>query len=177
MTRTEGKVFPQNWKDWFEKSGEPPFELLSEEQEAKRREEEDLNTKYLRLAADFQNYKRRVENEKSDIYAFANEKFALDLLEVVDNFERALLHAQDCQDRQFAEGMQLIFKQLLDMLTKNSVEEINSLGEVFDPNMHHAVMMEEPADEAESGKVTKVLKKGYMLNNRVIRPAMVAVAQ
>ncbi|NMA93518.1 MAG: nucleotide exchange factor GrpE [Clostridiales bacterium] len=176
MAKTESKVFPQNWNDWFEKSGEPPFELLSEEQEAKKKEEEDLNTKYLRLAADFQNYRRRVESEKNEIYAFANEKFALDLLDVVDNFERALLHAQECQDRQFAEGMELIFKQLLDMLAKNNVREIDSLGEPFDPNMHHAVMMEE-ADEAESGKVTKVLKKGYTLNERVIRPAMVAVAQ
>ena len=117
-----------------------------------------------------------MESEKNEIYAFANEKFALDLLDVVDNFERALLHAQECQDRQFAEGMELIFKQLLDMLAKNNVREIDSLGEPFDPNMHHAVMMEE-ADEAESGKVTKVLKKGYTLNERVIRPAMVAVAQ
>lgn len=176
MAKTESKIFPQNWSDWFEKSGEPPFELLSEEQETKRKEEEDLNTKYLRLAADFQNYRRRVESEKNEIYAFANEKFALDLLDVVDNFERALLHAEECRDRQFAEGMELIFKQLSDMLAKNNVCEIDSLGAPFDPNMHHAVMMEE-AGEAESGKVSKVLKKGYTLNERVIRPAMVAVTQ
>ena len=158
---------------------EEPCEEATEEspaEEEKPAEDEDLNTKYLRLAADFQNFRRRTEKEKSDIYAFANEKFALGLLEVMDNFERAMEHAADSSDPKLAEGMQLILKQLQGVLEKNNVEEIEALGKPFDPNYHNAVMTE-AAEDAESGTVTKVLQKGYMLNKKVIRPSMVAVAQ
>ena len=151
-------------------------EEQTEEQQAdpaKEPEEEALNAKYLRLMADFQNYRRRTEKEKNDIYAFANEKIVSELLNVIDNFERALAIATegDC----FAEGMKLIFKQLHGVLEKSGVAEIEALGQDFDPNFHNAVMMEDSA-EYESGKVTEVLQKGYMLNNRVIRPSMVKVA-
>lgn len=135
-------------------------------------EEEGLNTKYLRLMADFQNYKRRVEKEKSDIYAYANEKIVSELLDVIDNFERALLH--EAADESFAEGMKMIFKQLAGVLEKAGLEEINALGEDFDPNFHNAVMTEDNADY-DSGKVTEVMQKGYMLNKKVIRPSMVKV--
>ncbi|MFQ9893899.1 MAG: nucleotide exchange factor GrpE [Emergencia sp.] len=135
-------------------------------------EEEGLNTKYLRLMADFQNYKRRVEKEKSDIYAYANEKIVSELLDVIDNFERALLH--EAADESFAEGMKMIFKQLTGVLEKAGLEEINALGEDFDPNFHNAVMTEDNADY-DSGKVTEVMQKGYMLNKKVIRPSMVKV--
>lgn len=136
-------------------------------------EDEALNTKYLRLMADFQNYKRRTEKEKSDIYAFANEKIVSELLNVIDNFERAL-DAGDSGDS-FVEGMNLIFKQLQGVLEKAGVVEIEALGQDFDPNFHHAVLTEDSA-EYESGKVTAVLQKGYLLNNKVIRPSMVKVA-
>lgn len=136
--------------------------------------EEDWQDKYTRLYAEFQNFRRRTDKEKSDIYAFANEKFAMGLLEVVDNFERAMEHGSE-SDPKFSEGMQLILKQLQGVLEKNNVEEIEALGKPFDPNYHNAVMTE--AAEAESGTVTKVLQKGYMLNKKVIRPSMVAVAQ
>jgi molecular chaperone GrpE len=145
---------------------------------AQTAQDEELSAKYMRLAADFQNYKRRVEKEKSEVYAYANEKIAVDLLAVLDNFERAL-EAQggaETKDEIFATGMELIFKQLQDILAKNGVEEIQSLGETFDPAMHHAVMMEATSDY-ESGKVSAVLGKGYRLRERVIRPAMVKVAE
>ena len=142
-------------------------------EEAPSAEEEALNTKYLRLMADFQNYKRRTEKEKNDIYAFANEKIVSELLNVIDNFERAL-DAGDSGDS-FVEGMNLIFKQLQGVLEKAGVVEIEALGQDFDPNFHHAVLMEDSA-EYESGKVTAVLQKGYLLNNKVIRPTMVKVA-
>ena len=146
-------------------------------QEKPAEEDEDLNTRYLRLAADFQNFRRRTEKEKSDIYAFANEKFALGLLEVMDNFERAMEHAADSSDPKLAEGMQLILKQLQGVLEKNNVEEIEALGKPFDPNYHNAVMTEAAEEGTEPNTVTKVLQKGYMLNKKVIRPSMVAVAQ
>jgi molecular chaperone GrpE len=145
---------------------------------AQTAQDEEMNAKYMRLAADFQNYKRRVEKEKSDVYAYANEKIAVDLLGVIDNFERALepQSGADAKEESFAKGMELIFRQLLDILSKNGVEEIPSLGEDFDPALHNAVMTE-AAGEYESGKVSAVLGKGYKLRDRVIRPAMVKVTQ
>ena len=135
--------------------------------------EEDESSRYMRLMADFQNYKKRVEKEKSDIYSYANEKLAVELLAVLDNFERALEHNAD--DASFKEGMEMIFKQLFDVLEKAGLKEIPALGEEFDPNFHNAVMNEE-TDEYESGKVSGVMQKGYTLNGKVIRPSMVKVA-
>ena len=143
-----------------------------EEQKAADSEEEAWSAKYVRLMADFQNYKKRVEQEKGDIYAYANEKLVTELLTVIDNFDRALAH--ECADESFVEGMRMIFKQLSGVLEKAGLEEINALGEDFDPNYHNAVMMEDN-DAYESGKVTNVMQKGYMLNKKVIRPAMVSV--
>lgn len=140
------------------------------------KEEEDMKTRYMRLAADFQNYKRRVEKEKSDIYAYANEKIVTELLDVIDNFERAIAHDQECKDSKMLEGMAMIFKQLKGVLEKSNVDEIKAIGEEFDPNFHHAVMTENSV-EYESGKVTAVLQKGYLLNGKVIRPSMVKVAE
>lgn len=150
-------------------------ENQSEQQTGSSKEDEEINARYLRLAADFQNFKRRVEKEKGDIYAYANEKIVVDLLDVIDNFERALDHSSD-NNESFAEGMSMIFKQFKGVLEKNGVEEINSLGEQFDPNFHHAVMTES-SEEFKSDHVIQVLQKGYMLNKKVIRPAMVKVAE
>lgn len=134
---------------------------------------DEMNAKYLRLMADFQNFKRRTEKEKGDIYAFANEKIISELLNVIDNFERALEHGAEGDS--FAEGMNMIFKQLKEVLEKAGVTEIEALGLDFDPNFHNAVMTED-SEQYDSGKVTAVLQKGYILNNRVIRPSMVKVA-
>ena len=147
----------------------------SEEQQAAEEQkapEEDSDARYLRLMADFQNYKRRVEKEKSDLYSYANEKLVTELLDVLDNFERALGQGESGDG--FVEGMEMIFKQLLGVLEKSGLAEITALGEEFDPNFHNAVMTEE-TDEYESGKVSGVLQKGYTLNGKVIRPSMVKV--
>ena len=138
----------------------------------KKEPEEDGDTRYLRLMADFQNYKKRVEKEKTDLYSYANEKLITEMLDVIDNFERALEH--DDGDDGFKEGMERIFKQLSDVLEKAGLAEIPALGEEFDPNFHNAVMTEE-TEEYESGKVSGVMQKGYTLNGKVIRPSMVKV--
>ena len=135
----------------------------------------DMIAKYVRLMADFQNQKKRFEKEKADIYQFANEDIVKSLLEVIDNFERALDASQD-DGSKFREGMEMIFKQLMGALEKAGVSEIKALGEEFDPNFHNAVMMEE-TDEFESNKVSGVMQKGYTLNSKVIRPSMVKVAK
>ena len=135
-------------------------------------EEEAWSEKYTRLMADFQNFRKRTDKEKADVYSYANEKIMTDLLTVLDNFERAL--GSECRDDAYAEGMKMIFKQFTDILTASGLEEIDAVGQDFDPNFHHAVLTDNNAD-FDSGKVTEVLQKGYKLNGKVIRPSMVKV--
>ena len=144
-----------------------------EQASQKMEDEEDANTKFLRLMADFQNYRKRTDKEKSEIYARANENIMLGLLTVIDNFERAIEH--ESKDEKYAEGMQLIFKQLIDVLKASGLEEIKALDEEFDPSIHNAVMTCD-SDEHESGKVVDVLQKGYLLNGRLLRASMVKVS-
>ena len=140
--------------------------------------EEQESERYMRLMAEFQNFKRRAAKEKTDIHAFANERIVNDLLPVLDNFERALGQEAEASENEelknYAKGMELIFEQLKGALEKAGVKEIEALGEDFDPNVHNAVMTEE-TDEYEDGKISKVMQKGYKLNDRVVRPSMVAV--
>lgn len=141
-------------------------------EEAKAAEESE---RYMRLMAEFQNFKKRAAKEKSDIHAYANEKLMNELLPVLDNFERALETKTD-EVEGYAKGMELIFQQMKSALENHGLKEITALGEDFDPNKHSAVMTEE-TEEFESGKVSKVFQKGYELNGRVIRPSMVAVSK
>lgn len=136
------------------------------------KEKDDADARYMRLMADFQNFRKRTEKEKQDVYAFANEKIMTGLLDVLDNFERALKHPSE--DKAYAEGMRMIFQQLNDLLEKSGLEEIEALGEEFDPNVHNAVLMDDNP-EFDSGKVTCVMQKGFRLNGKVIRPSMVKV--
>lgn len=130
--------------------------------------------KYLRLQAEFMNYKKRVEKEKSEIYKNASAKLIADLLPVLDDFDRALAHAGDANT--FMDGMKLIVRRFEDCLKKEGLEVIETVNSEFDPNFHHAVMMEE-TDVVESGKIFEEVQKGYKVNGRVIRPAMVKVAK
>lgn len=162
----------QGAEDAAEDSGKENGETEKEEEVKEEGKEDTEELRYLRLMADFQNYKKRVEKEKRDLYSYANEKLMNELLAVVDNFERALDHDAD---EGFKEGIEMIFKQLQDVLEKSGLAEIPALGEEFDPNVHSAVMTEETEDY-ESGKVSGVMQKGYTLNGKVIRPTMVKVA-
>lgn len=155
-------------------SSETTEEKADSVKTAEQQKKED-DEKYMRLMAEFQNYKKRVAKEKQDIQSFANEKIITELLEVLDNFERSLEHSSDA-DENYVKGMEMIFQQLKTAMEKAGLKEIQALGEDFDPAVHNAVMQEE-SDELESGKVSKVLQKGYKLNDKVIRAAMVAVAK
>ncbi len=137
-------------------------------------EEDPWQTKYMRLMADFQNYKKRTAKEVSDIRSSASEKVMTKILGVLDNFERAF--EQGTTDEKYAEGIENIFKQLINALGESGLAEMNVLGEDFDPNFHNAAVMEE-SDEYESGKISGVIQKGYTLNGKVIRPPMVKVAK
>ena len=160
--KTEGEAAEEEAKE---------AEAEKAEEEAKKAEEAE-SERYMRLMAEFQNFKRRVAKEKSDIHAYANEKIVGDLLPVLDNFERAL--STETEDEGYAKGMQLIFEQLKTALGNAGLEEIKAMDEEFDPNVHNAVMTETIEDK-EDGIITKVLQKGYRLKDKVVRPSMVAV--
>lgn len=152
--------------------GEEVKEEESEKSE-KDEEDEDLKAKHLRLMADFQNYRRRAEEAKLRSYSHGREDLVTEILPVLDNFERAL--EADSEDGNFKEGIEMIFKQLMDQLTKAGLSEIEALGEEFDPNFHNAVMTED-SEEYDSNHVTAVLQKGYKFKDKVIRPSMVKVS-
>lgn len=129
----------------------------------------------LRVSAEFQNFKRRMEKEKSDVYKFANEKLILEILPVMDNFERALQVIEVEDNSKIKDGLDMIKKGLEGFFTKNGIEAIPTENADFDPNLHQAVLVE-PCEGVEPDKIIQELQKGYTLNGRVIRPAMVKVS-
>jgi len=132
----------------------------------------------LRAAADAQNVKRRAEQDVEKARKFALEQFARELLPVVDNLERALeaTAGQDAAVKPIAEGVELTLKSFLDALKKFNIATVDPQGEPFDPNLHQAMSMVENA-AAEPNSVIAVMQKGYTLNGRLLRPAMVMVSK
>ncbi|WP_019138390.1 nucleotide exchange factor GrpE [Peptoniphilus timonensis] len=135
---------------------------------------QDLMDKFMRLQADFSNYKRRTETQKTEYVELGVKKVANDLLPVIDNFERALDSIEN-KDSTY-DGILMIKNQLAGVLEKEGIVEMKALGEEFDPMYHHAVLTED-SDEYDSGYVIEVLQKGYLINEKTLRPAMVKVSQ
>lgn len=135
---------------------------------------QDLMDKFMRLQADFANYKRRTEAQKTEYVELGVKKIVNDLLPVLDNFERALDSIEE-KDSTY-DGILMIKNQLTDVLKKEGIVEMKALGEEFDPTYHHAVLTED-SDEYDSGYVIEVLQKGYLINDKTLRPAMVKVSQ
>ena len=133
----------------------------------------EVNDKYIRLFAEYDNFRKRTAKEKIGIYQDASVQCIDKLLPVIDSFERSL--EADCSDENFKNGMQMIWVQMKDFLTKMNVTEIEALGAEFDPNVHNAIQQLDGTDYA-SNHVCQVFQKGYMLGDKLIRPAMVAVA-
>ncbi|MEO8585065.1 MAG: nucleotide exchange factor GrpE [Acidobacteriota bacterium] len=129
----------------------------------------------LRKSADFDNLKRRTEKDKADYFRFALAEAFTDILNVVDNFERALQHRGDAPGEEFHAGIDMIARQLAETLKKYGVVEVAARDLPFDPNVHEAVVREETSTVAP-GTVLEVLQKGYLLNDRLLRPARVRVA-
>ena len=147
------------------------------ELDAKKEEIHTLNDKYLRLAAEFDNFKRRAQRDQQDGIRFANERLIKDLLPVIDNLERAIQCGRDQHEGGgLLEGVELTYKQFLEMLGKLGVRQISSLGELFDPSMHQAVAHVE-SDTAKPNTVVEEFQKGFFLHERILRPAMVTVAK
>jgi molecular chaperone GrpE len=141
--------------------------------EGLRQENQELKNRYLRTLADFENLRKRTEREKTDFFRYATAAVIKDLLPVLDNFDRALEHSE--ADDEFHKGVELIYKQLYDVLTKHGLRAIDEVGVHFDPNIHEAVVREEDPS-VPSHSVTAVLQKGYFLHDRLLRPALVKVA-
>ena len=141
----------------------------------------DYKDKYLRAHADFENAKRRLEKDKMNAVAYANESFAKDILAVMDSFDNALLSMENSTEdssevlANMKEGVNLTFEQLKKILEKNSIKEVACDG-AFDPEVHQAIMQVE-CDDHEPGDVVQVMQKGYTIKDRVLRPAMVSTCK
>ncbi len=139
----------------------------------------ELKDKHLRLAAEYDNFRRRSLKERQDLHNYANENVFKELLPIVDNLERAVTHARKEEQRpdsdNLLQGIELTHRSLLQILAKHGVVEIEAQGKPFDPQVHEAVRRV-PSSEHEPGTVVEVYQKGYKLKDRMLRPAMVAVA-
>lgn len=132
---------------------------------------EELTNGYKRAAADLQNFKRRAEDEQKNLVAFANSNLILEILPILDNFERAIEHKPEDVSKDWLDGILQIYNQFQKILEKQGVEVIKTEGEKCDPNFHEAMLH----CEGEDGIIVQELEKGYMLKGKVIRPAKVSV--
>ena len=156
--------------------------LVEEQREAPQQALElkckELEDRYLRTYADFENYRKRVAKEKEDVVFSTTERLLKELLEVKDHLELALSHSEPTQDagaKVLHEGVELTLKQLIRFLEKLEVKEIEALNQNFNPAFHEAIQQEPSADHAP-GVVVKVFQKGYLLKQRLLRPARVVVS-
>lgn len=171
-TEVEQEITEAEEKEGVEKSPENEINKEIELQETI----DQLNDKYLRLNAEYQNYRKRVEKEKADIFKYGTEKLFLELLPIMDNFERALTSKNtEKMDQKILDGIVMIKKSFDAFFDKNGVKKIEALGQPFDPVMHHAVMTES-VEDSESEHVVEVLQDGYLMNDKVIRTSMVKVS-
>jgi molecular chaperone GrpE len=136
----------------------------------------DATNRYLRLAADFDNYKKRVRQEQAETVERANAELVAKMLPVVDNFHRVMESAPAEADDAWLKGVQLTLQQLDDLLLSMGVSPIEAIGQPFDPTLHEAIGHEESDEQPEDTVITEV-RKGYRLNERVVRPALVRVAR
>jgi molecular chaperone GrpE len=167
-----------------EAAGEPAAAPADEALTTLQRERDAMKEQFLRAVADFDNYRKRIDRERRELSEYAAADVLLELLPIIDNFERAL-HASGPAEaghhaagdiEPFRKGVELIHKQMLDLLRKRGVTPIEALGTDFDPNVHQAVI-HEPSDQHGDGEVMEELQRGYKLGERLLRPAMVKVAK
>jgi molecular chaperone GrpE len=144
--------------------------------EALRREKEALQDRLLRTAAEFDNYRKRIERERRELSEYAGADILTDLLPIIDDLDRALQAPAGGDAEAYRRGVELIQKQMGDLLRKRGVKPIEAVGAQFDPRFHEAVMQEVSPDHRE-GEVMAELRRGYMLGERLLRPAVVKVAK
>ncbi len=156
-------------------------EVVEETVEVEEKSEVDMiKDQMLRMSADFENYKRRTAIEHEKDIKYANNKIIAELLPIIDNFERAIKfdNDDDLSDElsKFLQGFKMVYANFENLLSSNGVQEVPAKGEDFNGNFHQAVMTESH-EGIEAGKVIEVFQKGYMIDGRVIRPAMVKISE
>jgi len=158
-------------------SVEAEFLSLRQQLESKETEAKNYYERFLRQAAELENYKKRSARERDDAIRYANESLLKDLLPVVDNLERAIAHASGGGNgKPLVEGVEMVLRGLADVLTKHGAMPILAQGQPFDPTKHEAMTQVE-TDDHEPNSVVEELHKGYMLRDRLLRPALVSVAK
>ncbi len=136
----------------------------------------EVKDRYLRLYAEFENYKKRVKKEKEDLVKCGNEDLLYEILPVIDNLETALQHSADGSSEGYVKGVEMTFRELLRVLGKFGLTPISALGKPFDPSIHHAMSMIERPDVDEK-TVVEEFRKGYMYGDKVLRPSLVVVSK
>ncbi len=159
------------------KEKEKEIDELKKKLEEKEKEIKEHHDRLLRLAADFENYKKRTAKEKEEWTKFANEDLLRAILPFIDNLERAVNHAQKVSDTGvLIEGVRLTLQQLLQALNKFGLSTFESVGKPFDPTVHQAMLVVK-TDQHEPNQVVEEFQKGYLLNERLLRPATVSVSK
>ncbi|PWA12550.1 nucleotide exchange factor GrpE [Pueribacillus theae] len=172
----------ENADEQLENVEETEVDTEKERAEKERAEKErieaelkELNERFLRVQADYDNFRKRTKAEKEAAAKYRSQSLAEQLLPVLDNFERALsVETTNEESKSILQGVEMVYRQFLEALKQEDIEEVEAYGVPFDPNKHQAVMQEK-SEEHEPGIVLEVLQKGYRLKDRVIRPAMVKV--
>lgn len=161
----------------IQKLNEEDFARMQQELEEARAESEAATDKLMRLAAEFDNYKKRNIKEQESIRKYAAQNLIKELLPILDNLERAIDSANESSEvNSLIDGVKMILKQLYTVLEKEGVSVIKAVGETFDPNFHEAVV-HVPSDEYPENVIVQEYQKGYILHDRIIRPSMVAVSK
>lgn len=151
-------------------------ENINEEAQKLSAELADLNQKFLRVAADFENYKRRTTQEKNELLSYSNAKLVSDLLPIIDNFQLALKNSSDNEEvKSFLKGVEMIYTQLMGVLEGAGLKVIETVGQPFDPNKHEAIM-QVADDSVDDDTVVEEVRCGYQFKDKVLRPSMVKVS-
>jgi molecular chaperone GrpE len=159
-----------------EKREQPPLGKVHAELEAKAKDTAEWHDKLLRLGAEFENYKKRMQKEKSDLMKFGNESLLKALLPILDNLERTIDHGKKMNENgPLLQAVEITLRQLLNILERFSVKPVAAMGEAFDPEKHEAVALAE--NDQEPNRVLSELEKGYLFHERLLRPAKVVVSK
>ncbi|RLB84816.1 MAG: nucleotide exchange factor GrpE [Deltaproteobacteria bacterium] len=155
-----------------------PLKVMEARLESMEQESKDFHDRFMRVSAEFENYKKRAAREMNDFRKFANESFAKAMLPVIDNLDRAIESSSDHDhsNSSLVEGVNMTLKEILKIFEQFGVKPFESLGKTFDPAIHQAVMQEESDDHPEK-TILNELEKGYMIGDRLLRPAMVVVSK
>ena len=177
MKETKNKHTMSQQEDTGEqKEAKPVDETLGDKEDILTTEIKAMNDKYLRLYAEFENYKKKVQKDKEELVKYANEKFIFELLPVLDSLEMAVEHARNEKNGGIVQGVDNTLKEFLRTLNKFGLTPIEAMGKPFDPSVHHAMSVVE-REGVEENRVVEVFRKGYMLKDKVIRAPLVGVSK